>query len=113
MSSAIPEDEQTPGLAGQRTDLAWSRSGLAVVTCLAAIAKKLLPELSTISASALVVILLAIGGLAWIVALLWARAIAAQTLAGRQTADHRTLRAVAYGTTALAVASIVIALVPS
>lgn len=106
------DDEVTPGLAGERTDMAWSRSGLAVLTCLAAIAKKLLPELDRVSGTAVIVAALVVGAGAWTVALLWARIVAATTLAGRSVADPRTLRLVAYGSAALGVAAIVIALLP-
>ena len=35
------EESPTPGLAGERTDLAWNRSGLALLACGIAVAKGL------------------------------------------------------------------------
>ena len=106
------DDEETPGLAGARTDMAWSRSGLAVLACLAAIGKKLLPELDRASGRALIVAALVIAGAAWMLGLLWARTVARPTLEGRAVINPKTARLVAYGTAALAVAGVVIALLP-
>ncbi len=35
-----PGEERDPGLAAERTEAAWSRSGLALVVCIAAIMKR-------------------------------------------------------------------------
>jgi uncharacterized membrane protein YidH (DUF202 family) len=106
------DDQDVAGLAGERTDLAWSRSGLAVLTCLAAIAKRILPQLSEVDGRAILVAGLLIGGAAWMFALLWARFVAATSLTGRRIADPRTMRAVAVGTVFLGVVAIAIALLP-
>jgi uncharacterized membrane protein YidH (DUF202 family) len=106
------DDPEVPGLAAERTDLAWSRSGLAVVVCLAAIAKRLLGELSKVEASAILLTGLVVGALALGFALLWARAVAGTTLQGRRVADAGRLRAIAIGTAALGVAAIALALFP-
>lgn len=106
------EDEETPGMAGERTDLAWSRSGLAVLASLAALAKRLLNELDVITASGVIVAALFVGAGAWITGLLWARTIAETTLAGRTVSEARTLRLVAWGTVAIGVAALAIAFLP-
>lgn len=106
----VLEDEQTPGLAGERTDLAWSRSGLAVVTCAGAILRRLVTSFESVSARLVVFGLIAVGGVAWMAAMAHARAVARSTIEGRIVADARALRVTAYGTTALAVASLVLAI---
>jgi hypothetical protein len=108
----VTDDEQVPGVAGERTDLAWSRSGLAVLACLAALAKRLLSNFDHVTGSAIIAAALVVAAIAWSFALLWARTVATTTLAGRTLSDARTLRMVAYGTAAIGVAAIVIALVP-
>ena len=113
MNADAGDDQEVAGLAGERTDLAWSRSGLGVLACLAAIVKRILPELSTLDARALVTAALVVGGVAWAFGLFWARVVAATTLAGHRGADTRMLRAVAIGTAALGVAAMVIALIPT
>jgi hypothetical protein len=108
----IGDDQEVVGLAEERSDLAWSRSGLAVVVCLAAIAKRFVLQLSSIDADVVVVAALAIGAIAWAFALFWGRVIGESTLAGRRVADARTLQAVALGTAALGVAAMILALLP-
>ena len=102
------DDEEVPGLAGERTDMAWSRSGLAVLACLASITRKFLPHLRDLSATAWVVSALVVGSSGWIIGLFWSRFAAATTMAGRVVANDHTLRVVAYGTALLGTASIAI-----
>jgi len=109
---SIPEDEDTPGLAGERTDLAWSRSALAVLAAVGAIVKRLLDTRNDLRASTIVAVLLVGGAFAWALAVGHARAVAATTLAGRAHADPARLRAVALGTTALAVGALALAVLP-
>ncbi len=108
-SQVILEDEETPGLAGERTDLAWSRSGLAVVTCAAAILKRVLTEFDRVSQRLVVFGLLAAGGAAWLGTMVYARAVARSTIEGRALADRRVLRTTAHGTTALAFGALLLA----
>jgi len=108
----VGDDQEVAGLAGERTDLAWSRSGLAVLTCLAAIAKRVLPDLQSLNGREILVAGLIIGGGAWTFSMLWSRSIASTTLAGRRVADPRTLRMVAIGTALLGVVAIGIAMLP-
>jgi uncharacterized membrane protein YidH (DUF202 family) len=108
----VADDPEVAGLAGERTDLAWSRSGMAFVVCVAAITKRIAPALSTLDARAIVVLALVVGGLAWAFALFWARTVAGTTLTGRRIADAHKLRRIAYGTAALGGAAAVVALLP-
>ena len=83
------DDQEVAGLAGERTDLAWSCSGLGGLVCVrghreADRARAFDARRSRDRGVALVV-----GGLAWGFALLWARSIAGTTLTGRRIADPR------------------------
>ncbi len=104
----VLDDEDTPGLAGERTDLAWSRSGIAVLTCSAALLRRIATELDSVSAGFVVFGLIAGSVVAWIAAMGHARKIARSTLEGRLMADRRALRTTAYGTSALATASLLL-----
>jgi uncharacterized membrane protein YidH (DUF202 family) len=104
------DDEEIAGLAGERTDLAWSRSGLAATAAVAAIAKRVL-DLDDWTAPSLVIVLIAGGLVAWLLALAYGR-IVAGTLAGSAHRDPASLRYVALGTTTLAVGALVLALAP-
>ena len=109
---AAGDDQEVDGLAGERTDLAWSRSGLAFVVCVAAVAKRLAPDLTTLDARAIVALALAVGGAAWGFSVLWARSVAATSLSGRPIADARKLRFIAVMTAAIGCAAAIVALLP-
>ncbi len=106
----VVDDEALPGLAGERTDLAWSRSGLAVITCAGAILRRILDSFESVTARFLVFGLLVSGGAAWMAAMGHARIVARTTMEGRSVANPRVLATTAYGTTALAVAALVLAI---
>jgi uncharacterized membrane protein YidH (DUF202 family) len=108
----VVDDQAVPGLSGERTDLAWSRSGLALAACLTAIAKRILPDLTTLDARAIVVIALVIGGIAWGFALFWAHTVADKSLTGRVIADAHKLHLIAIGTAAVGLAAMALALLP-
>lgn len=110
--AAAPDEEEVPGLAGERTDLAWSRSGLAVLACAATVLKRVLDDVDDLTAPTVVLGLIAGGACAWVLAMLHARSVAATTLSGRRLADPRALRLVASGTVALAVGALGLALAP-
>jgi uncharacterized membrane protein YidH (DUF202 family) len=106
------DDEETPGLAGERTDLAWSRSGLAVLAAVGAIIKRIVDTRDDARAQFVVAALLVGGGAAWLLALAHSRVVAAAALAGRTHADQRKLQYVAWGTAAFAFAALVLAIAP-
>ena len=107
----VADDEAMPGLAGERTDLAWSRSSLALIVVAAAVLKRVF-EVDREQAPTLVYATLAAMLAAWAVALAHARVVAAAALAGRTQANATKFRAIAWGTAALAVGSMVLALLP-
>ena len=110
--SPIPDDEETPGVAGERTDLAWSRSGLAVLAAVGALAKRILDTRHDVKATFVVGLCLVAGGIAWSLAIAHARMVARTSIEGRIHADAQKLRYVALGTTTLAIGALVLALLP-
>jgi len=107
-----PIDE---GLAPERTDLAWNRTGLAVVVCIAVLLRRLWPLKGTDQVVALACI--SAGATAWAVALGVGHAMSRRTRGGRATADPRLMSgrgaaAITVSTLALALAGFVLALFP-
>lgn len=101
-----PEDE---GLAAERTELAWSRSGLAIMAAGAVISRGL-PEVSGVPSRPLVgagIIALGLGvwGLAW-----WSARRRAREELSRRPARWGDLAPVALGTAVLGVATVALAM---
>ena len=107
MTAPFEPDEP---LAGERTDLAWTRSGIAVAVCIAVLVRRIWPLGRT--DHLLAVALVALGALAWAVALLLARRISRTTHAGRDVMDAHTLRLLSGGTFVLALGAFVLGLLP-
>jgi len=107
MSTIFEPDEP---LAGERTDLAWTRSGIALVVCVAVLLRRVWPldRADHLLALALV----AVGTIAWAVALLFARRIARTTHHGREVMDAHTLRLMSLGTFVLGLAAFVLGWLP-
>ena len=103
------EDHALRGLAGERTDLAWTRTGLSVAVCAAALLLKVWERFADVTARVAVFSVLAVGGLAWLTAMRWAAAAARTTGQVRTVADERSVRQLMYGTTAFAVVALVLA----
>jgi uncharacterized membrane protein YidH (DUF202 family) len=97
-------------LAGERTDLAWTRSGIALAVCIGVLARRIWPI--NRADHVLAVALVAIGILAWAFALLLARRIARTTHQGRDVMDAHTLRFVSGGTFVLALGALVLGMLP-
>jgi len=106
--AAVQEPDEP--LAGERTDLAWTRSGIALVVCIAVLVRRVWPidRADHLLALALV----ALGGLAWAAALVVARRVARTTHHGRDVMDGQTLRWISIGTFALALAAFVLGWLP-
>ena len=111
-NAGASDDTEVAGLAGERTDMAWSRSGLAVLSCLAAIAKRALGNLNEVSGRAVILAALLVGIVGWAIGLAWARLVARGTMEGRTVANPRTLAMTAYGTAALGAAALALAVIP-
>ena len=97
-------------LAGERTDLAWTRSGIAVAVCIAVLLRRVWPI--DRADHLLAVGLVATGALAWAAAIVLARRIARTTHHGRDTMDGPTLRLISHGTFVLALAAFVLGWLP-
>lgn len=98
-----------PGLASERTDLAWNRSGLALLGCGAAVAKGMtvgdpLPGRLAVGSTILV-----LGFVVWVLGAWQARHRAAPGLA-RPVARPRDLLPIAAGTATVGVAAFVLGL---
>ena len=109
---AVPDDVEVPGLAGERTDLAWSRSALAASVAGAVILRRLWEHANTTSARIIVSALLAVGAAVWIAALTWSHSTARTTMEGRRVADPHALRRVTIGTTIFSLAALILAILP-
>jgi hypothetical protein len=111
-----PDEDPSPytpgqGLPEERTELAWGRSGLALVVCFALLARHVWEREG--EAAIVTVLLLAIGALGWAGGILHARAARRNPENRPGPASAAKLRNVALGTAALAVAGIVLSFFPA
>ena len=98
------------GLAGARTDLAWSRTGLSMVAILGSLLREVL---ATRSAGQIVAGAMALAGsAAWFVGLRHARRLAGTTSTGRHRAEEHTLTLITAGTLVIAAAGATVPLFP-
>lgn len=109
MSGPTPFDGLDPGLASERTDLAWNRSGLALLGCGAAVAKGMTVGDPLPGRVAVGAVILVLGAVVWALGAWQARRRAAPGLA-RPVARPRDLWPVAAGTAAVGVAAFVLGL---
>jgi uncharacterized membrane protein YidH (DUF202 family) len=108
-----PDDPDVPGLAGERTDLAWSRSALALGVAGVALLRRVWEDIDTDNGQAIVFTLLGVGAVTWLVALIWAHGASRTTMEGRRVANPAILRRVTIGTLMFCAAALVLALVPT
>ena len=100
---------EPPGLAEERTDLAWTRSGIALLGAFAIMARKVWsggPDTIDLAALAL----LGVAGFGWAIGILGWR-LAHHRRDAPQPRHPRELLAVSLGTVALAAAGIVVTFV--
>jgi uncharacterized membrane protein YidH (DUF202 family) len=103
--------ESDEPLAGERTDLAWTRSGIAFAVCVAIVLRRVWPLDE--SGDLLAVGLVGVGAMAWAVGLVVARRVARTTHGGRDVMDARTLRTITAGTFVLALGAFVLGMFPA
>jgi hypothetical protein len=106
------DDEDAIGGAALRTDLAWSRSGLALAAMCAAVLKVLV-DVEDRRAPLVIAAVLVAGTAAWLLAVVEARLVSSASMVGRLHRSRRKLQAVACVTTAFAAGALVLALLPT
>lgn len=109
MTRAYDPDALDPGLASERTDLAWNRSGLALLACGAAVARGITVGEVVPARSAIGITILVLGGVVWALGAWQARRRSRPGLA-RPVARPGDLVPVALGTAAVGVAAFALGL---
>ena len=104
----VVEDE---GLADERTDLAWNRSGLAFAVCAAVILRRTWPLRGADRFVALGAV--SAGAVAWALALTIGRARRGTAPRRRRRLDRRRAATLTVGTLALALAGVTLAFLPT
>jgi uncharacterized membrane protein YidH (DUF202 family) len=115
LDATVPDAyERDPGLAAERTQLAWGRSTLSLLVCGVAVARGL-PLVGDAAGDGIDpeplagAAVLAMGGLAWLAGLPYARARAKASHAGqRHMVTPRELAPIAFGTVLVGVAALVL-----
>ena len=105
--------EQRPldeSLASERTDLAWNRSGLAFVACVAVLLRRIWPLHGDDQVVALACI--SAGAVVWALALSVGRALSARSGATVRVLSVRRASVIMAGTLALAIGGFVLAFFP-
>jgi uncharacterized membrane protein YidH (DUF202 family) len=105
-----PVFEPDEPLAGERTDLAWTRSGIAFIVCIGVLLRRVWPI--NRADHLLAVALVGVGAIAWASGLLIARRVARTTHHGRDVMDGPTLRLISGGTFVLAIAAFILGWLP-
>lgn len=100
MSEPFDPDGRDPGLAAERTDLAWNRSGLALLACGAVVAKGMTVGDPVPARAAAGTVILVLGGIVWALGW-WQARRRSRPGASRQIAAPRDLLPVALGTAAV------------
>lgn len=107
----VDPDSVDQGLVHERNDLAWNRSGLAFVVCVAVLLRHIWPLHGTDQFVALACVSAA--AVAWAVALSFGRALWSRTRrATVKMSDGRAL-VITAGTLALALAGLIVAFLPT
>jgi uncharacterized membrane protein YidH (DUF202 family) len=107
MSDHAP-DAREPGLAAERTDLAWNRSGLALLACGAAVLRGF-PPANFSARHAVGAVILVLGAFTWALGAYEARRRRSRPGIARAVATRGDLLPVALGTTGVGGAAFVLA----
>ena len=99
-----------PGMAAERTDLAWSRSGLAILACGVVILKGLPAITGSAGAPVAGTVVLVIGIFTWALGRWSAQRRRPRLGRPRPVAQWRDLAPAAYGTAAVGLAGLVLAI---
>lgn len=102
------DTDRDPGLAAERTDLAWGRSTLALFACGAAVAKGV-PKITDGSRPGPGIVMLLLGGAVWLAGLPFAR-LRANGGPRRAVARPSELAPLAFGTAVVGVAALTLGL---
>jgi hypothetical protein len=103
----VEDEGMDPGLARERTELAWNRSGLAVAVTVAIIVRRLWPLSS--NGAILVLLLIAFGAAVWVVAMRIGRSARDRSADSGALAES-TCRMLTIGTLLLAGSAFVVGL---
>jgi Domain of unknown function (DUF202) len=112
LDKADPDYEggpRDPGLARERTELAWSRSGLSVAVTIAVTLRRLWPLTGGKAVVALA--LIAVGAVIWVLGMQLGRRKGLSAEAGGAATPLTTYRMVTIGTLLLAAAAFVVGLI--
>lgn len=96
------------GLAGERTDLAWHRTGLAMIIILGGIGRNALKYDGPLAIASVICVLL--GTAIWWFGLHAAHKLSATTHTGRHRAEVRLLTTITIGTLVIALAALLISI---
>lgn len=107
--AAASQYERDPGLAAERTELAWGRSALSLLACGAAVARGV-PEITGHETQPIVgVVILVLGGIVWSAGVPLARQRAKASVAGlRRPAQMHELLPLTIGTAFVGAAGLVL-----
>jgi len=104
-----PEYERDPGLAAERTELAWGRSALSLFACGAAMVRGVENITGHETQPVAGIVVLVLGGIVWSAGVPLARQRAAASVAGRRhRAQMHELLPLAVGTAIVGVAGLVV-----
>jgi uncharacterized membrane protein YidH (DUF202 family) len=112
MLGPAAEDEEVPGLAGERTELAWSRTSLSMAAIAAVALRRVWEQLDSVTARVAVFGLLAAAGAAWLAAVWWSATAGRSGLEGRPVVGAHVLRRLATGTVLIGGVALVLAVLP-
>jgi uncharacterized membrane protein YidH (DUF202 family) len=101
----VEDEDGDPGLARERTELAWNRSGLAVAVAIAIILRRLWPISS--NGAILVLVLIGLGAAVWVIAMRVGRSARVRS-PGSGALDESTGRMLMLGTLLLAGGALVV-----